>query len=264
MKYLLVLSSLVFSFQSFALCSNNSSMPSSSSMSSDLRFCQGEKIFTDSGLGGAVTAVFPSGEVMVSLIGYEGNHKYSPAQLAKANGCSLKFCVGKTAYTDSGLKGSVVGVFSSGDVALSLVGYSGYHKYSTSKLAIGEGCSLDNFCVEDTVYTESGIKGSVTGVQGENRNISVSLVGYNGYHFYTPNNLAKSSGCTKDDYCTGDGIVTDSGISGSIVGVFKNGRASVKLRGYNGYHSYNTSSLAISERAAVRSSNTAPSSNVSP
>ena len=127
------------------------------------RLCSGEEVITTSGLQGRINGVFPSGQYSVR-IGY-ANYTYAYDQLASQrprpprppHGPGLR--VGQVVWTESGLEGTVVGLFPNGTASVK-IGYANY-QYTRQQLAV-QGCVYD-LCSGYAVITQSGLRGTVNG-----------------------------------------------------------------------------------------------------
>lgn len=255
MKYFLLGLGMLTSLSSFANCelNNTSTLP----MNGESNLCIGSSIITNSGLSGTVEAVFPNGRHMVKLVGYSGLHSYEANQLGRTAGCtSNKFCVDESIVTDSGLAGTIKAIQPNGEVSVRLVGYSGYHKYTTQQLFRRDGCLKRKLCVNDTVISTSGLRGTIKAVDTETQRAQVSLVGYSGHHKYQESDLGKTTGCNDYKYCVNDSVITESGLKGTIQAIFKNGNVSVKLVGYSGYHKYESYQIAVTSSSQENAQNT--------
>lgn len=90
----------------------------------------GQVVWTEAGLEGRVAALFPNGDVSVT-IGY-AQYKYS-SQVLGYEGCVYNLCSGNNVITNNGLKGTVNGVYPSGKLSVK-IGYANY-QFDFSQLA---------------------------------------------------------------------------------------------------------------------------------
>lgn len=144
------------------------------------RLCSGEEVITTSGLNGTINGVFPNGQLSVR-IGY-ANYTYQYEQLASQRprpphgpqpGPGLR--VGEPVWTDSGLEGTVVGLFPNGSVSVK-IGYANY-QYQRQQLAV-RGCVYD-LCTGYNVITQNGLKGTVNGAfYGTKLSVKIGYANY--------------------------------------------------------------------------------------
>lgn len=221
---------------------------------SDGGLCTGARVISDNGLPGTVTAVFGGGsDVMVRFDGYSTNNKWPASRLARTMGCtSDRYCVDETIISDNGLRGKIEAVSPDGQVMIRFDGYSTYNKWPTSKLSRTRGCTRDGFCMEDTVISDNGLKGSIKAISKSTGKVHVKFDGYSTYNQWPTSRLGIAFGCTSDDFCVNDIIISDNGLEGKIEAIYQSGEVSVKFNGYSTYNKWPTHRLGVTNACQER------------
>lgn len=108
----------------------------------------------------------------------------------------------------------------------------------------------DSLCTGDEVATVTGYAGVVAGLFPDGR-VSVHLRGYDTQNYtYSRNDLAVTHGCNAQS-CVGDPVTVADNRAGKLVGIFPDGRLSVRVSGYERFGTYVPGSVAGVRRCSA-------------
>jgi hypothetical protein len=171
-----------------------------------------------------------SGEVVVEVL---YNLRVKTMEQLAYTGCYAGFCTNQQVMTREGQTGTVKAFFINGDVMVEIL-YNLRRKSINDLAQTGGGGGHpgepgDELSIGSTVYTRNGQKDIVKGLFGYDE-VMVEVL-YNN-RLYKRADLA-IEGCARRGFCTGDRVLTTSGQTGTIKGVFLNGREVVVEILYN-------------------------------
>jgi hypothetical protein len=153
-------------------------------------------------------------------------------------------CPGEKVINDNGLTGVISAVFPSGEVAVKFDGYTTFNKWPVERLAVTSGCAQkDAYCVGKKVINDNGLRGTIGGVFQDGE-VAVKYDGYTSYNKWPLNRLARTEGCSEDNYCVANIVINDKGLSGIVTGVYLDGEVAVRYDGYTTNNKWPTQRLA--------------------
>jgi preprotein translocase subunit YajC len=156
-----------------------------------------------------------------------------------------ELCVNDKIISDNGLKGKIKAVTPNGYFMVKFKGYNGYNKWPASRLARTKGCTQNKaLCIRNEFISDNGLLGTVRGVLPNNQ-VMVKFKDYDSYNNWPTRRLAPTKGCTSDDYCVGDVIISDNGLKGTIKAISPDQQVMVKFKGYDSYNKWPTIRLSI-------------------
>jgi len=215
-------------------------------------YCTGDVVVNDQGVLGTIRAVFQTGDVMVAYSGHDGIHKWPTSRLAVTKGCaSRKICVGEKIVNDQGVVGRVKAILSRTEVMVGFEGHDGFHKWPTSRLGKTNDCANRYFCTGVRTISDTGVIGRITGILPD-KEVMVAFDGHDGNHQWPISRLAVVKGCTSDNFCATDKIISDTGVEGVIRGILRSGEVMIAFAGHDGFHKWPTSRLAVTEACTER------------
>lgn len=201
----------------------------------------GDVVISSAGIPAVVKAIYSNGMVSIHAQGAPSpSRPISIEDFAMTQGCnSDNFCVGDKLTSSIGINARIVGLYSDGSVSIKTTQSQNYsrpvdpkeyfHESVVRRMnEIPEVRDYSVVRVGDILISSAGIPAVVKVVYG-NGMASIHVQGApSPSRPISIDDFAITQGCNTDNFCVGDKITSSIGINARIVGLYSDGRVSIK------------------------------------